>query len=154
MVRAAALALALAFASATSAAAGSHLPALTVADPVIRVATPAATSAAGYLSITNDGDTAYRLTGIEGGAPSAELHESVLQDGVMRMEPRPEGFEIAPGETLLLERGGRHVMFTGLERGLAPGSEVKATLIFADEVRIPVTFTVTGPEGAAPAGAE
>lgn len=134
---------------ATPALAESHLPAITVEDAVIYATSPTATAAAGYLTITNDSDTAYSLTGVEAGFPKAELHESVMDGDVMRMEPRPEGFEVAPGETLKLERGGRHVMFMGLDRPLIPGTDVKATLIFTDEVRIPATFEVRRPGQAA-----
>lgn len=135
---------------AAPALAEDQLPAITVEDAVIYATSPVATAAGGYLTITNESDTAYTLTGIEAGFPKAELHESRMDGDVMRMEPRPEGFELAAGETLKLERGGRHVMFMGLERPLTPGTEVKATLIFSNEVRIPATFEVRRP-GDAPA---
>ncbi|WP_375262227.1 copper chaperone PCu(A)C [Palleronia sp.] len=135
---------------ATPALAENHLPAITVEDAVIYATSPTATTAGGYVTITNESDTAYTLTGVEAGFPTAELHESLMDGDVMRMEPRPEGFEVAPGEVLKLERGGRHVMFMGLERPLKPGTDVKGTLIFTDEVRIPVTFEVRRP-GDAPA---
>ncbi len=144
MFRAAAFALALLPAAPALAQEGD--PALTVSDPVIRAATPMAKTAAGYLTITNKGDTAYDLTGIEAGFPTAELHESLLDGDVMRMEPRPDGFEIAPGQTLTLEPGGKHVMFMGIDRRLAEGQEIPATLVFTDEVRLPVTFVVTVPD--------
>lgn len=47
-------------------------------------------------------------------AEAAELHESIDDGGMMRMEPRPDGFEIAAGAELLLAPGGKHVMFHGL----------------------------------------
>ena len=134
---------ALAFlALASPALAESHLPAIVIHDAVIFETTPVAKAAAGYLTITNDSDAPYTLTGIEAGFPRAELHESVMENDVMRMVPRPEGFDIAPGETLSLERGGRHIMFMGLDTQLTDGTEIPATLIFSDEVRIPVTFDV------------
>ena len=135
---------------ATPALADSHLPAITVEDAVIYATSPSATSAGGYLTITNDSDKAYSLTGVEAGFPKAELHESMMDGDVMRMKPRPEGFEIAPGETLTLQRGGRHIMFMGIEEPLRPDTEIPATLIFTDEVRIPATFEVRRP-GDAPA---
>lgn len=134
---------------AAPALAESHLPAIIVEDAVIYATSPTAKAAAGYVTIINDSDTAYTLTGIEAGFPKAELHESVMDGDVMRMEPRAEGFDVAPGETLTLERGGKHVMFMELERPLVPGTDVKATLIFSDEVRIPATFDVRRPGQAA-----
>ena len=139
---------ALLIALASPALAEGHLPALLVEDARIVETTPVAKTAGGYLSITNESETAYTLTGIEAGFPAAELHESVMDGDVMRMEPREDGFDIAPGETLELSRGGKHVMFMGLTEPLKAGDSVKATLIFTDEVRVPVTFDVVSPEKA------
>ncbi len=140
-------ALALLLALAAPAAAQDAAPPLTVSGATIPETTPVARTAAGYLRVTNDSGETYRLTGIEAGFPAAEFHETVTEGGVARMEPREDGFEIAPGQTLVLAPGGKHVMFMGLDRPLAAGTEVKATLLFGDALRLPVTFDVAPRSG-------
>ena len=53
-----------------------------------------------------------------------------------------EGFEIAAGETILLKRGGRHVMFLGLTDPFEQGEMIDVTLTFEKagdiDVKIPV----------------
>ena len=73
-----------------------------------------------YLSVFNPGSRSERLVSVESAAVSViETHESVDDDGVVRMVPRPEGFEIPAGGTLALEPGGKHIMLMGpqLEEG-------------------------------------
>lgn len=61
------------------------------------------------------GATADRLLSVRSPlAEAAELHESVDDGGMMRMEARPDGFEIAAGAELLLAQGGKHVMLHAL----------------------------------------
>lgn len=65
---------------------------------------------AGYLSITNNSDALVSITRVA--SPQygkIELHESTLVDGVARMRP-VESLEIAAGDTVTLERGGKHLM--------------------------------------------
>ncbi len=83
--------------------------------------TPGGTGAV-YFSIRNPGGEADRLTSIEtAAARAAEMHETVEEDGVVRMVPHPEGFEIPAGSTVALEPGGKHVMLIEprLEEGAA-----------------------------------
>ncbi|MCH9651716.1 MAG: copper chaperone PCu(A)C [Deltaproteobacteria bacterium] len=89
-----------------------------------------------YMTIVNNGTAADRLVRIESPlATGAETHETLEQDGVMRMVPRPEGFEIPAGGTVTLEPSGKHIML--LEP--SPAEEGASTL--------PVTlhFETSGP---------
>ena len=61
---------------------------------------------------------------------AVELHESINDNGVMKMEPHPEGFEIPAGGTLELKPGGKHVMLLGLVKPLAVGDTIELTLNF------------------------
>lgn len=64
-----------------------------------------------YFSIRNPGAEADRLTSVEtAAARAAEPHETVEKDGVVRMVPHPQGFEIPGRSTVALEPGGKHVM--------------------------------------------
>ncbi len=97
----------------TAGAASSGVASLTVVEPWYR--TSSADQGAAYLSITNDGDETVTFLSATSDAATVELHETVQDDaGVMSMEERPEGFEIAPGETLVLEPGGKHLMLIDL----------------------------------------
>lgn len=96
---------------------------------------------AAYMAIVNDRDEPLRLVGAR--APdfaSAELHESVEENGVSKMLPVPV-LEIAPGDTALLEPGGMHMMLMGGTKAFAAGDEFPLVLIFEDdeEIRVPVT---------------
>ena len=86
---------------------------LTISD-AHSYATPAKAGAA-YMTITNAGDTADRLTGAQVDFADAQLHESKTDaEGVMRMEHLMNGIAIPAGETVTLARGGLHVMMMGL----------------------------------------
>jgi len=66
--------------------------------------------AAGYLDISNRSGADVRITRVS--SPeygSVEMHETVVEDGVARMRAIPV-LEIADGETVAFERGGKHLM--------------------------------------------
>lgn len=73
-----------------------------------------------YFTVHNRSDHDDRLVAVEAGGTigdgaGAQLHETVLEDGVSRMRARPEGFAVPAGEDLRFEPGGPHVMLTGLD---------------------------------------
>lgn len=74
---------------------------------------PGASMAAGYFELDNPGTTPLVLEAIESPAfESVEMHETVDDNGVSRMRPLANA-TIAPGETLLFEPGGMHLMLMG-----------------------------------------
>ncbi len=107
---------------------------------------PGAATAAGYLAIANDGETADRLLSVSAGfAGKAEIHGvSIDAHGVMRMRPVEGGLTLAPGETVILEPGGYHVMFTGVLEPLDEGSRWSVTLGFEHADDIEEDFDVLG----------
>ena len=112
-------------------------------DPSARASGAMAQSGAAFMEITNAGDTDDRLIAVASDvAERVELHTHVMENDVMRMVEVEEGFPIAAGETILLERGGKHVMFLGLTRALAQGDEVEVTLTFEAAGDIMVTIPV------------
>ena len=106
-------------------------------------------SAAGYMVISNDGDTDERLLAIEVPiATSAQIHTTIHgTDGVARME-HVEALDIPAGDVVKLERGGHHVMLIGLSKGLVEGDMVEATLVFERAGRVAVEFMVDPARGA------
>jgi periplasmic copper chaperone A len=86
--------------------------------------------------------TGEDITVTGGSSPVAgmvELHEVVMQDGEMVMQPKPGGFVVPAGGSLTLEPGGNHVMLMGLTSAIAPGQEVPITLMLSNGE----TFTYT-----------
>jgi copper(I)-binding protein len=75
-------------------------------------------------------------------AKTVELHETVDDNGVMKMEPRPEGWEIPARGTLQLKPGGKHIMLVGLTAPLEAGKKIRMTLNFekagARTIEVPV----------------
>ena len=94
---------------------------------------------AAYLSVVHGGGEPDRLVRVETPiAARVESHESVEEDGVMKMVPHPDGFPILAGETLVLEPGAKHLMLMDLASAV-PGETVEMTLHFA--VHEPITVT-------------
>ena len=121
-----------ALAAALGLAAPAALAEIEIADPYARAASPSAKSGAAFMAITNTGDSPDRLIAASSDiAARVELHTHIEDaGGVMRMVEVADGFAIAPGETVLLQRGGGHVMFMGLTRPMEQGDSVEVTLTF------------------------
>lgn len=108
------------------------------------------TFSAGYLKITNRGDTSDVLLGASTPvADRAELHESSMNaDGVMTMRPLANGLEIKPGETVELKPAGAHIMIMGVREPLKDGETIPVKLNFKMAGPVEVTFAIK-PLGAA-----
>lgn len=114
---------------------------LTVVNVRARPAPLEGGNGAAFMALLNGLDTPVRLASVAGDAAKAiELHETVNDNGVMKMEPHPEGFEIPAGGALELKPGGKHVMLLGLTKPLAVGDSIDLTLNF--EGAEPITLTV------------
>jgi copper(I)-binding protein len=117
---------------------------LTISD-AYSYATPAKAGAA-YLTVTNAGDTADRLTGAEVDFADAQLHESKADsDGVMRMQHLMDGVAIPAGETVTLARGGLHVMMMGLDAPLEAGATFPLSLTFESAGTVEIEVVVRAP---------
>ncbi|MCZ0813248.1 MAG: copper chaperone PCu(A)C [Pseudomonadota bacterium] len=117
---------------------------ITVNDPYARSSAMMATSGAAFMTITNNSGTDDRL--IAAASPvsaKVELHtHKEDENGVMRMIHVEEGMPIAAGETLMLERGGNHVMFMGIETPFEQGAAIPLTLTFESAGEIAVEVPV------------
>ncbi|MGQ3672257.1 copper chaperone PCu(A)C [Xanthobacter sp. TB0136] len=119
--------------------------ALEITGPWSRATPGGAKVAAGYMQITNTGQTPDRLTGgTSAFSERVEIHEMTMENGVMRMRPLPDGLDIAPGQSVKLEPGGYHIMFMGLKEQLKEGESVKGTLTFSKAGTADVTYQVRG----------
>ncbi len=99
---------------------------------------------AAFMSITNHSDMDDRVVSVASDAAQRiELHTHIEDtNGVMRMVEVEDGFPIAAGETIMLMRGGAHVMFMGLTEAWENGDEVTFTLEFEHADPVTVTFAV------------
>ena len=137
------LAAVLAVGFALSAAAHDYqIGELHIDHPYARATTPMAQSSGGFLTITNTGTQADRLLGATSDfAARTEVHLTANDGGVMRMR-EVEAIDLPPGETVVFEPGGYHVMFIGIDAPFAQGETRDVTLSFERAGEITVQFTV------------
>ena len=97
---------------------------------------------AAYLTVRNGGDQDDRLVGVSSEvADKAELHSSVMQDGVMKMRA-VEALDVPAHGEAVLEPGGLHIMLIGLKAPLEEGKSFALTLEFEHAGEIEVMATV------------
>lgn len=114
----------------------------------VRPTLGAGRTTAAYVTVTNVGTAADRLTAVDApGADSVEVHTAGIEDGIMRMR-RLEGLDIPAGETVAMAPGGYHIMIIGLEQPIAIGATIPLTLTFeeAGSVTIQVGVSMTPPD--------
>ena len=100
--------------------------------------------AAVYLTVDNPTAAADRLTAIQMGETPVSLHATRAEGTTMKMEARPEGYEIPAGGRLELAPGGRHGMAMGLP-AMPEGSErVELVLTFERAGSLTVEARVEG----------
>ncbi|WP_417657892.1 copper chaperone PCu(A)C [Pseudidiomarina aestuarii] len=113
-----------------------------ISNAWIKESIPGTENGAGYLTLTNVGTTAITLTGAATeAARAAEIHEHVMNDGMMRMRRVPE-LAIDVGETVIFRPGSFHVMMFGVKEPFQVGQEIGLELIFSDGDRKAVTAEV------------
>lgn len=130
---------------------------LTVVDVYARPAAAAGGNGAAYFTVLNGLDHPMHLQRVQSTiAQAAELHETVNDNGVMKMNPHPDGFEIPADGVLEFKPGGKHVMFVGLKQPLAVGDEFGLGLVFATgqviTLTVPVKALTDSAGGAMPMG--
>ena len=116
---------------------------ITIEDAWVRQPPPGAGMTAGYARITNRTDSGIVITGARAqGYGLAEIHRTVIDNGVARMR-HVEKLAVKPGEAVVLEPGGLHLMLMRPET--APGDSVAIELVLDDGSRIAFDATVRMP---------
>ena len=88
-------------------------------------------TSAAYMILRNPGNEAETLLAASSpAAATVEIHITTLDGDIMRMRPLGE-LPIPPGESVILEPAGIHLMLIGLERELVAGEAIDLTLTFA-----------------------
>ena len=117
-----------------------------------RALPPVSDTGAVYVTVTNLGVQPDALVGAETPmAERAELHEHVMQDGLMKMR-KVDAVKLAPGGTVVMEPGGLHVMLMKLAQPLEAGTSFPITLHFRSAPTVTVSVSVMS-MGAMPAPA-
>ena len=90
----------------------------------------AAKTGAAYFAIINDTNSAKRLiSAATTAARKAELHNHLMEDGVMKMR-KVEALDIPAGGRVMLKPGGYHLMMFGLRQPLKEGASFELQLTF------------------------
>jgi len=114
---------------------------VTLSHPWVRIMPAAAENGAGYVTITNKGDTDNRLTGASSPfAEIVEIHEMSMDNGIMRMRPLENGLDIPAGESVALAPGGVHIMFKRVTTPFAADTKVPVTLTFMHGGPVEIMF--------------
>lgn len=116
---------------------------LTIEDARARPAPLAGGTGAVYFTVLNGLDQDVRLVSASTSTANVvETHETVSENGVMKMIPLPDGYEIPAGEVLVLEPGGKHIMLIDVVQPLQPGDEFILTVNFDNGESIDLTVPV------------
>jgi copper(I)-binding protein len=124
--------------------------AIAVTAPWTRVASQGA-QGAGYMTLRNGGTAPDRLVAARTPAAQAtELHTHVRDGDVMRMRQVP-AIDLPPGQPVMLQPGGLHLMLIGLTQPLRQGAKLPVTLVFERAGEVQVELSVESAGARAPA---
>jgi copper(I)-binding protein len=127
------------FSSHLFVAATVDAPSITLDHVWARASPGNSTTAAAYLTVTNGGQPDHLVSVSTPVAATAELHETINDNGIMKMRPVAP-IALDPGKPVSFQPGGYHVMLMGLKNPLKAGDSFPLTLTF--EHAKPLTVTV------------
>lgn len=118
---------------------------LIVADA--RIGAPTGPNAALYFTVENQSDSADALEAAGSAvAASVVIHETIAgDDGTMGMRPVDGPLEVLPGERLIFEPGGLHLMLVDVDR-LEAGDQVEVTLTWQNAGERSIEAEVVAPQ--------
>ncbi len=123
-------------------------PTMEITGGWVREAPPTSRVLAAYMQIINLTDTDLTVTGVTSpDFDSADLHRTVVEDGVASMLPVPE-LTIPAAESVLLEPGGLHLMLFDPVRPLLQGDSVTLVLHRSDGICLTLSIPVMRSTGA------
>jgi copper(I)-binding protein len=99
-----------------------------------------------FMRIINSGREDDRLLlGFTDVADVVEIHETVMEGDVMRMQMLTQGLEIPARDEVVLQPGGYHVMLIGVKEDLNVGDTFELTLSFQKTGQVTVQPEVRQP---------
>jgi copper(I)-binding protein len=119
--------------------------AIEVREAIVRMVPPGQSVSAAFMTLHNhDSRDRVLVSARSEVADSVELHNHVMQDGLMKMR-RVDAVTLPAGGAVSLKPGGLHIMLIGLRRTLQLGQMVQIDLYFADGERLTLTASVQMP---------
>ncbi|MGK0370070.1 MAG: copper(I)-binding protein [Glaciecola sp.] len=118
---------------------------VSINDTWVRATFALAKTGAAYFSVTNNDSETIVLTSVvvdESIAMMAQLHHTVMEDDMMRMQELEDGIEIKAGATVELSPGGMHVMIMGLQKPFNKGESIEIELHFKDGSQLTQIFPI------------
>jgi copper(I)-binding protein len=116
---------------------------LTIVDVRARPAPLAGGTGAVYFTVLNGLDNDVQLVSAATTAANVvETHETISENGVMKMIPLPDGYTATAGEALVLKPGGKHIMLIDVVEPLEPGDAIELTVNFDNGESIDLTVPV------------
>lgn len=128
-------------------AAAGDAPSITVVHPWARASAGAAKAGAAYLTVTDTGAPDKLVGASTPVADTAQVHETINDNGTMKMRPVDGGLALPTGKAVSLSPGGYHVMLMGLKAPLKAGDTFPLTLNFQHAPPQTVTVTVEAGKG-------
>lgn len=116
---------------------------LHIDHPTSKATPPGAPNGVAYMAIHYSGEEPERL--LSASTPHAKrvkLHQSVEQNGIVRMKHIPLPYTFEPGSALVLTPGSNHFMLMGLSGPLKADKRVPLTLTFEKAGAVDVELVV------------
>jgi copper(I)-binding protein len=114
---------------------------LYVDQAVIRLSPNPQSPSAGYFTV-HAGDAAVTLRDVTADAAvRVEMHDSIMKDGMMKME-KLDSVDIPAKGTLAFAPGGRHIMLWSVNPTIAQTGKIPLTFLFSNGDRILVDAVV------------
>jgi len=121
---------------------------ITIVDARSRPSPMSAANGATYMVVLNGLDTDVQLVSAESDISEVvETHETVNDEGVMRMIPMPDGYPVPAGGMVELKPGGKHIMLINLVAPLETGQEFDLTVNFDNGESMTITVPVVEMDG-------
>ena len=121
---------------------------ITIVDARSRPSPMSAANGAAYMVVLNGLDADVQLVSAESDISEVvETHETVNDEGVMRMIPMPDGYPVPAGGMVELKPGGKHIMLINLVAPLETGQEFDLTVNFDNGESMTITVPVVEMDG-------
>jgi copper(I)-binding protein len=118
---------------------------VSINDAWARATFALAKTGAAYLSVTNSASQTVVLKSVsveQSIAMIAQLHHTVMENDMMRMQELEDGIRIKAGATVELSPGGMHIMVMGLQKPLNKDDSIEITLHFEDGSQLIQNFPI------------
>jgi copper(I)-binding protein len=131
---------------AASAADPVAVGSLQIKQPWARASAGRGDTGAAFMVIANTGSLEDRLVSAAVSvAKKTEIHQTKMEDGVMKMRPVEGGLVIPAGGEVTLKPMGLHVMMMSVTDKLVEGKTLMLTLTFEKAGSVEVSVPIAGP---------